>query len=98
MPQSLTRANIIGNLFYLELLPLTALATYFNLDELSTTREINAAVINISGRQRMLSQRAALFALKLVCTQENSEQVKLRQEMLALMAVDGEVTQWADSR
>ncbi len=87
MPQSLTRANIIGNLFYLELLPLTALATYFNLDELSTTREINAAVINISGRQRMLSQRAALFALKLVCTQENSEQVKLRQEMLALMAL-----------
>ena len=85
MPQSLTRANIIGNLFYLELLPLTALATYFNLDELSTTREINAAVINISGRQRMLSQRAALFALKLVCSQENAEQERLRQEMLVLM-------------
>ena len=85
MPQPLTRANIVGNLFYLELLPLTALATYFNLDEISTSREINAAVINISGRQRMLSQRAALFALRLVCSQNKGEQVKLRQEMLAVM-------------
>ena len=59
------------------------MATYFDLNEIITTKEINAAVINISGRQRMLSQRAALFALRLVCTQDGLEQEKLRQEMLA---------------
>lgn len=70
-------------LFYLKLLSVIVMATYFDLDKIINAREINAAVINISGRQRMLSQRAALLALRLVCTQDNLEQEKLRQEMLA---------------
>lgn len=68
-------------LLYLKLLPLIALMSYFDLDQIITTREINAAVINISGRQRMLCQRTALFALRLVCTQDSLEQQQLRQEM-----------------
>ncbi|NER19713.1 MAG: GHKL domain-containing protein [Symploca sp. SIO1C2] len=59
------------------------MATYFNIDNIITAREINAAIINISGRQRMLSQKAALFALKLVCTKDSYQQETLRQEMLA---------------
>ena len=71
------------NLFYLKLVLVITMTTYFDLDKTINAREINAAVINISGRQRMLSQRAALFALRLVCSQDNLEQEKLRQEMLA---------------
>lgn len=58
-------------------------ATYFDIEKIITDREINAAIINISGRQRMLSQRAALFALKLVCTTDSCQQERLRQKMLA---------------
>ncbi|HBL10440.1 MAG TPA: histidine kinase [Cyanobacteria bacterium UBA11162] len=44
-----------------------------NLQEIHATREINAAVINISGRQRMLSQRTALFCFRLVCSEGKME-------------------------
>ena len=83
MQKRLRRASIFGNLCYLKLLPVIAVATCFDLDQIISAREINAAVINISGRQRMLSQRAALFALRLVSTQDSYEQEKLRQQMLA---------------
>lgn len=59
------------------------MTTSFDLDTIITAREITAAVINISGRQRMLSQRTALLALRLVWTQDGWEQERLRQEMLA---------------
>ncbi len=83
MQKTLRRASIFGNLCYLELLPVIAVATCFDLDQIISAREINAAVINISGRQRMLCQRAALFALRLVSTQDSLEQEKLREKMLA---------------
>lgn len=82
MQKTLNYANILGNLFYLKLLPVIAVATYFNLNEIICVQEIKAAVINISGRQRMLSQRAALLALRLACTSDTQEQEKLRHEML----------------
>lgn len=59
------------------------MVTCFDLNAIVAVREINAAVINISGRQRMLSQRAALLGLRLVCTGDGAEQEKLRQDMLA---------------
>jgi signal transduction histidine kinase len=83
MQKTLRCASIFGNLCYLKLLPIITLALCFDLDKIISVREINAAVINISGRQRMLSQRAALFALRLVSTQDKLEQEKLRQKMLA---------------
>lgn len=83
MQKTLSYANIFGNLCYVKLLPIIAVATCFDLNEFICKREINAAVINISGRQRMLSQRAALFAVRLVGTEERQEQDKLREQMLA---------------
>ena len=42
------------------------LTKYLDIEHITAIREVNAAVINISGRQRMLSQRVALLALKLL--------------------------------
>lgn len=83
MQKTLSRASIFGNLCYVKLLPIIAVATCFDLNEFICRREINAAIINISGRQRMLSQRAALFAVRLVGTEDRQEQDKLRAQMLA---------------
>ncbi|MEG4856885.1 ATP-binding protein [Microcoleus sp. K1-B6] len=63
-------------------LPMAALSNYFNLEEITTARKISAAVINISGRQRMLSQRTAFFCMRLVCSQNGVERAKLRGNLL----------------
>ncbi|AFY37614.1 histidine kinase [[Leptolyngbya] sp. PCC 7376] len=56
--------------------------------ELEQMRETNAAVINISGRQRMLSQKVALYSMRLVVAPPELQE-ELRQqlsEILDLMA------------
>jgi two-component system, NtrC family, sensor kinase len=60
-----------------------ALATNFDPNQISIKREIGAAAINISGRQRMLSQRTALLCLRLVCTGNTADQEHLRHQLLA---------------
>ncbi|MEG4391544.1 ATP-binding protein [Microcoleus sp. BROC3] len=64
------------------ILPMAAMRNYFNLEEITTARKISAAVINISGRQRMLSQRTAFFCMRLVCSQNGVERAKLRGNLL----------------
>ena len=39
------------------------------------TQAVNAAIVNVSGRQRMLSQRAAMLSLLLTVNQAQSERV-----------------------
>jgi diguanylate cyclase (GGDEF)-like protein/PAS domain S-box-containing protein len=65
----------------LGLLTLLAIASYFILLEDIKSHKTSAAVINISGRQRMLSQRIALNALRLVRSTDISEKQKLRREL-----------------
>jgi signal transduction histidine kinase len=74
----------------LELLPVLTLASCLNLEEITAAREVSAATVNISGRQRMLSQRIALLCLQLVCAQNPQQQQSLRtnlQEVINLMEI-----------
>ena len=61
---------------------MAALSNYFNLEEITTARKVSAAVINISGRQRMLSQRTAFFCMRLVGSGNTAERATLRENLL----------------
>jgi two-component system, NtrC family, sensor kinase len=59
-----------------------ALKNYFNLEEIMTARKINAALINVSGRQRMLSQKTAFLSMRLVCSPQTAEREQLRADLM----------------
>lgn len=64
--------------FHLELLPVSALTNYFDINQIHTVRQSSAAVVNVSGRQRMLSQRTAFLSLQLIYSVTLEEQEQLR--------------------
>ncbi|WRH67718.1 MAG: ATP-binding protein [Planktothrix sp. GU0601_MAG3] len=64
-----------------EQLAMMKIDDYFNLDEIHAVQNISAAVINVSGRQRMLSQRIALFCLQLV----NYKNLAEREQMITIL-------------
>ncbi len=70
-----------------EVLPIVAFKNYFNLEEIMTARKISAALINVSGRQRMLCQKTAFFAMRLVCSLETAERETLRADLLEAIAL-----------
>lgn len=63
------------------------LKNYFNIEEIMTARKISAAIINVSGRQRMLSQKTAFFAMRLVCSPQTAERAQLRADLLDAIAL-----------
>ena len=85
--REITEKKLSYHLFRLELLPVLTWVSCFDVSSLNARRDVNAAVVNVSGRQRMLSQRTALFALRLVCSQDPAERNQLRQELLSAIAL-----------
>lgn len=83
MNSSYKYSQHLKSLFYLQLLPIITLNAYCAPDKMNNTREINLAVIKISGRQMMLCQRSALMALRLVSARNLLQQEKLVEELLA---------------
>lgn len=77
MSKVLSACRIYKSHLHLELLPVLAFTNYFDLNHINTVRQSSAAVVNVSGRQRMLCQRTALLSLQLVYSQNKVEWEKL---------------------
>lgn len=74
---TITRNYIIA----LAILALLSIIAFFILLAIINTQTTSAAEINISGRQRMLSQRIALFSLLLVHGQVGFTQAEIRNNL-----------------
>ena len=79
----LTKRYLLA-LGFIALLSITA---YLNLHQLIKTQAASAAVINVSGRQRMLSQKTALLCFQLVESREPSEREQIRNELTETLAL-----------
>lgn len=73
----LTRTYMIA----LALVALLSTAAYFTMHQLTLTQNNSAKIINVSGRQRMLSQKAALYSIKLTAGKNTASQQKYRREL-----------------
>lgn len=82
MDRTATRSMTLKYLFVLGLLAALALVSYLVLQGQIKANESTAAIVNVCGRQRMLSQRIDLLALRLVNTQDRSERADLRKKLL----------------
>ncbi|MDP2153939.1 MAG: diguanylate cyclase [Methylotenera sp.] len=73
----------------LSLVAVLSTAAWYNLKLVISEQESTAAVVNISGRQRMLSQRTALFANLLITAPANERASihKKLNESIELMAI-----------
>lgn len=80
---TLSRAYIIA----LSFIALLSLLAYLTLDQLIKTQETSARVVNVSGRQRMLSQRTALLATLLVTQASQSEREPVREQLRSTLAL-----------
>ncbi|MEZ5453519.1 MAG: SpoIIE family protein phosphatase [Thiothrix sp.] len=71
----------LRSLVGLTLIAILATSTYFIIHSMLTINESSGTIVNISGRQRMLSQRGALFALELASSEKQAEQENTREEL-----------------
>lgn len=71
--------------FALGLLAVLSLASFLILEENTRSEKSAAAIVNYSGRQRMLSQRIALFSTRLIAAKDNLAQENLRRELKAII-------------
>ncbi len=66
---------------------LLVVANFVILHERARSQQSVAAVVNVSGRQRMLSQRTALLAQNLVLSKNPAERADLREELAQAIAL-----------
>ncbi len=64
------------------LLFILALSNYLILHHLADTQTSSAITINISGRQRMLSQRIALLSMQMATATDATDRARLRADLL----------------
>ncbi len=58
-----------------------ALAPDYDLNQIYNARQISATVLNISGRQRMLTQRSALLSWQFVCIQDQQARSQVHDNL-----------------
>ncbi|MGI0490325.1 ATP-binding protein [Alkalinema pantanalense CENA528] len=51
------------------------------MNPINLSRQINAAIVNVSGRQRMLTQRIACLALQWICATDSQQSAALQQDL-----------------
>jgi two-component system NtrC family sensor kinase len=81
LPPTFTKSTF--NKIYFSLLPVLAFFDHCDLERITNLREISTAVINISGRQRTLCQKAALYALRLASSRDREQKDDFRQKLIA---------------
>ncbi len=69
----------------LSLIAILALTTFVTLRQLIIGEQASAAIINISGRQRMLTQKGVLLSFQLAVSVDPAERTRLRTELIALV-------------
>ncbi len=88
---SATKATaIVRNIVFLAALAVSTLlmvANFVILQARARSQQSVAAVVNVSGRQRMLSQRTALLAQDLVLSKDSAERTDLRNELAEAIAL-----------
>jgi PAS domain S-box-containing protein len=77
----ITSLLVFGYRLALSLLAVLSLISFLILEENIRSEKSSAAVVNYSGRQRMLSQRIALFSMRLVSEKDIFGQDNLREEI-----------------
>lgn len=75
----------LSYIFALSLLAILSISSYWILNENIRSEKSSAAIVNISGRQRMLSQRLALFCLHFVSAKDISVKDYLRQDIREIL-------------
>src|SRR3989339_1692801 len=68
----------------LGLIALFSVSAYVIFYRMAASQKDTAAVINVSGSQRWLSQRAAVYSLRLVTAHNKTERNKARQELVQI--------------
>lgn len=77
----LTKGVWLRSITGLLLIAILATATFLILHDVLSINKSAGAIVNISGRQRMLSQRGAFFAIKLAATSDAGERLALRDDL-----------------
>lgn len=75
----------LSYIFALSLLAILSISSYWILNENIRSEKSSAAIVNISGRQRMLSQRIALFCLHFVSAKDILVKEYVRQDLREIL-------------